>query len=65
MRATHFVKPSGSPYVEPLCGVWGLMDTHWTEAAAGVTCDGCLQILRDVASGTRPMVFTPGGRAAV
>jgi len=48
MRAIHFAKPhSGSPYLEPLCGTWGSMDTHWTEDFAGVTCGACLDRLGD------------------
>jgi len=47
MRPIHFAKPpSGRPYLEPLCGAWGSMDTHWTEDSAGVTCDACLDLLR-------------------
>lgn len=55
MRAIHFVRPSGSPRVEPLCGDWGSMDSHWTEDAAGVTCGGCLDALRGLASEARPV----------
>jgi hypothetical protein len=54
MRAIHFVRPSGSPHLEPLCRDWGSMATHWTEDAAGVTCGGCLDALRSLASSARP-----------
>jgi len=47
MRAIHFAKPpAGNSYLEPLCGDWGSMDTHWTEDPGGVTCGACLDLLR-------------------
>jgi len=58
MRAIHLVRPSGGPILEPLCGGWGSMDTHWTEDPAGVTCGACLAALRHPAPpgppGSRP-----------
>ncbi len=65
MRAIHLVRPSGSPHVEPLCGDWGSMDTHWTEDAAGVTCGSCLDALRGVASSARQDANPPGGSRTV
>lgn len=66
MRAIHFVRPSGSPHIEPLCGDWGSMATHWTEDAAGVSCRGCLDVLRDPASsGARRGGAPPGGSQTV
>ena len=46
MRPVHLVKPSGGPFVEPICGAWGSMADHWTDDAAGVTCGACLDLLR-------------------
>jgi hypothetical protein len=62
MRAIHLVRPSGSAFLEPLCGGWGSMDTHWTEDEAGVTCGACLDALR--ASSTRQDVRPLGGTRA-
>ncbi len=45
MRPIHFVKPSAGSVLEPLCGDWGSLASHWTEDAAGVTCGACLDAL--------------------
>jgi hypothetical protein len=55
MRVIHFVRPDATAGVEPLCGVWGSMDTDWTDVAGGVTCSACRNALRDVGSGARPV----------
>jgi len=62
MRAIHLVRPSpGSSQLEPLCGVWGPTDTHWTEDTAGVTCGACLEALRHaVAGGPRHLAAATG-----
>jgi hypothetical protein len=54
MRAIHFVRPTGSSRLEPLCGDWGSMDTHWTADVAGVTCVPCREALRKIASSGPP-----------
>jgi hypothetical protein len=41
MRVVHFARSDARPSAEPLCGVWGSMDTDWTDVAGGVTCDAC------------------------
>lgn len=46
MRPYHFVRPTTAPLLEPLCGDWGYLDTHWTEDAGAVTCPACLEALR-------------------
>jgi len=46
MRPIHFVSPTAGLHLQPLCGDWGSMASHWTEDAGGVTCGGCLDALR-------------------
>jgi hypothetical protein len=41
MRVVHFARSDDRPSAEPLCGVWGSMDTDWTDVPGGVTCDAC------------------------
>lgn len=53
MRPIHFVRGLTSGFLRPLCGDWGSMASHWTEEAAGVTCDACLAALRGRAPGLR------------
>jgi hypothetical protein len=63
MRPVHFLKPSAGHYVEPLCGVWGLMDTHWTEVADAVTCGACQEALRNPPSGAWRVGLPSAGRS--
>jgi hypothetical protein len=65
MRPIHFVRPSGSPHTEPLCDDWGSMATHWTADAAGVTCGGCLDALRDLEPSARQDAALSGGSRTV
>jgi hypothetical protein len=46
MRVVHFERLGSKPWVEPLCGDWGAMDTDWTDVATGVTCVACESALR-------------------
>ena len=57
MRVIHFVRPEVLGHAEPLCGVWGSMDTDWTGVASGVTCAACRGALRGLGSG--PLPATP------
>jgi len=59
MRAIHFLSSSGGRWLQPLCGAWGAMDTHWTEDEAGVTCAACLADLRH--PGSRVAERAPAG----
>lgn len=64
MRVVHRVRDDAAARLEPLCGDWGSMDTHWTEDAAGVTCAACLGILRDISrSGARGAPAGPAPRS--
>ncbi len=47
MRVVHQNRGGERPHVEPLCGDWGAMDTDWTDAADGVTCAACRELLRE------------------
>ena len=62
MRAIHFVRPDATVGVEPLCGVWGSMDTDWTDVAGGVTCEVCKSALRGAGSGAEPVGDASRGR---
>jgi hypothetical protein len=53
MRVVHFAS-SVTGHAEPLCGLWGSMDTDWTKAEEGVTCAGCQLALRDAGPGASP-----------
>lgn len=48
MRVIHLERPEHHPWVEPLCGEWGAMDTDWTDDVSAVTCAACAGALRDV-----------------
>ena len=67
MRVIHQTRGGERPHVEPLCGDWGGMDTDWTDAADGVTCAACQEMLREsrtrapVAAHDRAMVARRDG----
>lgn len=62
MRAIHLLAPFDGRWLQPLCGAWGDMDTHWTEDAAGVTCPACLAALRGPGPGRGAAERAPAPR---
>jgi hypothetical protein len=53
MRVIHFERTSGTGHAVPRCGVWGSMDTDWTEDADGVTCVACRAAMLEDARGLK------------
>lgn len=41
MRVVHFAALADTGHVVPWCGVWGSMDSDWTDIANNVSCLGC------------------------
>jgi hypothetical protein len=58
MRAIHLVGPDHNAGLEPLCGIWGGMDTGWTTVPSEVTCGACAAA---IAVERRPPISRPPG----
>lgn len=61
MRVIHLGRTTATGHVLPRCGVWGSMDTQWTDVAAGVTCVACREAMRAGARDGPPARGDRGG----